>query len=450
MKINGRDLLLGTLDGRTGPRVPWIPYTGVHVGSLKGYDAKAVLKDESILLECLKEAYSLYSPDGLPVIFDLQVEAEILGCELVWDSKAPPSVKTHVLQDTKELSLKMPARDDGRIPLIVDVMQALKNDIGTETALYGLVCGPLTLASHLRGMNIFMDMFEDPDYVSKLIAFCSDVCLKMSEYYLGAGMDVIAVVDPMVSQISPDTFGQFMLEPLKNIFSELRGRKAYTSLFVCGDATKNVEAMAQTGPHCISIDENIDMAVAKKITDKYNIVISGNIPLTSVMLLGNQKDNQKFAVDTIDRIGNDRFILAPGCDMPYDVPRENIIGITQAVQNYEATHEFLKHYLKEEEDIEVELPDYDNLEKPLVEVFTLDSAACAACAYMKEAAVEMYELYAGKIDFTEYKITLKENIARAGKLNITNIPCILINGKLVYSSIIPDRSSFRAEIDKLL
>ena len=49
------------------------------------------------------------------------------------------------------------------------------------------------------------------------------------------------------------------------------------------------------------------------------------------------------------------------------------------LENYEATSF---------ENIEVAIPDYGNLEKPLVEVFTLDSATCAACGYMMVAVNE--------------------------------------------------------------
>ena len=43
----------------------------------------------------------------------------------------------------------------------------------------------------------------------------------------------------------------------------------------------------------------------------------------------------------------------------------------------------VKNYVAAEDDIAVELPDYENLPRPLIEVFTLDSATCAACTYMK-------------------------------------------------------------------
>ena len=59
------------------------------------------------------------------------------------------------------------------------------------------------------------------------------------------------------------------------------------------------------------------------------------------------------------------FILAPGCDMPYHVPVENVIGIAQAVLEPDKVREMLKNYVAQEDDIDIVLPDYEHLEKPL-------------------------------------------------------------------------------------
>ena len=77
------------------------------------------------------------------------------------------------------------------------------------------------------------------------------------------------------------------------------------------------------------------------------------------------------------------------------------------------------------------------MERPLIEVFTLDSATCAACAYMLDAAQRVAAELGERVEMVEYKITVPENIARMAKLGITNLPSILINGELKYSSIIP-------------
>ena len=243
-----------------------------------------------------------------------------------------------------------------------------------------------------------------------------------------------------------------MTEPYTELFAHIREQGAFSSFFVCGDATRNIEVMCQTSPDSISVDENVDLLAAKQITDRYNVAIGGNIPLTSIMLLGNQQDNMKFAVDLLDSIPEKRnFILAPGCDMPYNVPVENCIGVAQAALETDAVREMVKNYQAEEIDTsDVVLPDYEHLTKPLVEVFTLDSAQCAACGYMMGAANQAKETFGDKIDMVEYKFIYKENVARCVKMGVPNLPSMYINGELKYRSIIPTKAELEAAINEAI
>lgn len=449
-----KELLFKTLRHEVTERAPWVPFAGVHAGKLTGVDATEILTDEDKLVDALMEVNRLYKPDGQPVVFDLQLEAEILGCDLVWAKDGPPSVASHPLADTMNIPCRctLPTPDAGRMPMVLSAMRRMKAAVGETTALYGLLCGPFTLASHLRGNDIFMDMYDDDEYVKDLMSFCTDSAKKMIDMFVDAGMDVIAIVDPLVSQISVDHFEEFLSEPFAEIFRYIREeKKVFSSFFVCGNATRNIEVMCKTSPDSISVDENVDIMAAKAICDKYNVVIGGNIPLTSVMLHGTQQDNMKFVVDMLAKLDEYKnFIVAPGCDMPYAVPVENTIGAAQAVLNTADSAKMVENYTSATFDIEVDLPDYANLERPLVEVFTLDSATCAACTYMMGAANVVKGTFREKIDLVEYKFTEKENIARCIKMGVTNLPCIYINGQLKFSSIIPSTEELESAINEVL
>ncbi len=386
----------------------------------------------------------------MPVIFDLQVEAEILGCDLRWSDKAPPMVVNHPFSEEMNFIEKIPEQGEGRLPIIIDVMKTLKKAIGDDTALFGLVCGPLTLASHLRGTNFYLDLVINPEYATDLLSYTSEVAKAMSTFYIEAGMDIIAVVDPVVSQISPNMFNSYLKNEFSNIFSNIHSQDAFSSFFVCGDATKNLDLMCKSNPNSIFVDENIDMVDAHEILSKYNIILGGNIPLTTTMLFGTQQDNMKYVVDLFDQIGKDNLIIAPGCDMPYDIPFENVVGVVEAVQEPDLIRKSLENYHKKEIDLEIELPNYHKLHKPLIEVFTIDSEVCAACGYMLETAVDVKKKFGDKIDLVEYKWIKLENIHRAKKLNIEHLPCILINGEVKYSSIIPAKDKLYNEIEKYL
>ncbi len=450
-----KGLLFDVLSHKKVSRPGWVPFAGVHAGKLCGHSPEDMLKDPQKLIEALREVHKLYQPDGMPIAFDLQIEAEILGCELKYSPDGPPQVVSHPLQGDKRIPCDclMPDEHSGRLPVVLEATRQMKEEVGEEVALYGLVCGPFTLASHLRGTEIFIDMYDDMDYVKKLVEYCQRFIETVSQLYIDAGADVVAVVDPLVSQISKDHFKEVLDKPYRDVFSFLREKDVYSSFFVCGDATRNIEAMCETAPDSISIDENIDMKPAKKITDSYNVALGGNIPLTTVMLHGSQQDNMKYAIDLIDELENSEqnLIISPGCDMPYDTPPENTIGIAQAVRDPMKTRESLKNYTAASESpMDVDLPDYNNLKKPLVEVFTLDSETCAACTYMMGAANKAKERFGDKIDIVEHKFTQKETIARCQKMGVTNLPAIYINGELKFSSIIPSLDELSGKIQQVL
>lgn len=444
----GKELVFQALRHEKTDTVPWVPFAGVHAGKLKGYTAEEVLTDSDKLYESLMEVNRMYMPDGMPVLFDLQVEAEILGCNLLWARDNPPSVRSHPLAKDKSLPCKcmIPTRESGRLPMILEVMERLKASIGETTALYGLVCGPFTLASHLRGTNIFMDMVKEPSYVKELIDFCTEVCLAVTELYIEAGMDVIAVVDPLVSQVSPKHIEVMLSDGFTAVFDYIRSKGALSCFFVCGNATKQIEVMCKMGPDGVSVDENVNLVTAKEVTDRYNITIGGNIPLTTTMLLGNQEDNMKAVVDLLDSLDHHNLIISPGCDMPYDTPIENTVAAAQAVKHTAEARKMIENYTVVIDDIEVEIPDYANLDKVLIEMFTLDPEQCAACAYMVNSVVDIYDEIKDIADYKVYKYNVREDIARTRKMGIANLPTMCVNGEQKWISIIPSKEELLSEI----
>ncbi len=440
----GKELIYKALRHEKTDSIPWVPFAGVHAGQLKGYTAEQMLKNSDNIVESLIEVQKLYMPDGMPVLFDLQVEAEILGCDLLWAKDNPPSVHSHPLEGENKgipCTCKIPTKEDGRIPVILDAMERVKKEIGDKVALYGLICGPLTLASHLRGTELFTDMMKDKEYVVELLDFCAQVAIKMAEYYIDAGMDVIAVVDPLISQVSPKMISKLMHDAYTSVFDYIRSRGALSCFFVCGNASKQIRVMCEMEPDGISVDENVNLPEAKKISDEFNICIAGNIPLTTTMLHGTQQDNIKCVLDEIDSIEDTsrNFIISPGCDMPYATPRENTIACSQAVKNPESSRELVKNYSSSFDDIEVDIPDYAGSDKVIVELFLLDPNQCAACQYMKASAMDSLPEISDIAEVREYKYFIKEDIARTQKMGVAQLPSLYIDGECAWSSIIPPR-----------
>ena len=449
MSENGKDMLIKALKGEKTSRPPWLPFVGCHGGMLIGEKADDYLQSSDLIVAGLEKAKELYQPDGLPVMFDLQIEAEILGCDLNWAKEVPPSVVSHPLASGKSIE-DLPKLDaqDGRMPIVVDALQRLKSSIGDDTALYGLVCGPFTLALHLLGNDIFLKMFDDPQGVKDVLDFCADTAIASADIYLDNGADVIALVDPMTSQISPEHFEEFVAEYMNRAFDHIRSRGGLSSIFVCGDVTRNLAAMVKTRADNVSVDEQIDMENLKQLCAEEGKSFGGNIKLTSVLLLGDEDDAKLETVDIIEKCGTEGFILAPGCDLPYAVPPANLQAVAEMVHD-EYARDVARTITSKQADSfdDIELPDYSSGEAVLIDVITLDSTSCAPCQYMMEAVEKAAEAAKVKCYVNEHKIKVREGIGMMMKLGVQNLPTICINGEVAFASIIPDQNKLVAAIE---
>lgn len=449
--MSNKKLIMDALQCRETPRAPWLPYVGVHGANLLGVSAADYLHRADLIVRGQQEAAVRYQADGVPVVFDLQLEAEVLGCRLVWADDAPPSVASHPARSCAEViqmdSINFHA---GRLPVAAKATRGLVDAFGESLAVYGLICGPFTLLSHLRGSELFLDMLMDPEATLAAIDWCTDRAVEMAGFYLEHGADVIAIVDPMVSQISVEHFEEFVSEAVSRVADAVHEGDAPASLFVCGDATRNLEAMFQTRCDNLSVDENVDLALLRALARKHRKSYGGNIRLTMALLLGKEDDASLDAIRCLDEGSGPGFILAPGCDLPFATPTENLRAVAR--MNLDPYQRDVARQTAKAGSFdwlnEIELPDYDEEEAVILDCVTLDSAACAPCQYMMDAARAAAAQASVPVQVKEHKIKRREGIGVMCRLDVKNVPTICIDGVPEFISIIPDANTLVAAIER--
>jgi len=471
--MKGKELIYKAIRLEKCERAPWVPFVGVHGAYLIDCDSESYLKSKELIIKGVNAAIDKYDPDGIPVVFDLQLEAEALGCKVIWAKENPPSVVGHPLAEGVSLDeLKIPGAE-GRVAIVLEAARELRAQ-HPNIALYGLVTGPFTLGLHLLGTDIFMQMFMDETGVHKLMKFCTNVAKEMSRLYAEAGCDIIAIVDPMTSQIGTDQFDAFVSEYMKDIFGHIRKLGKYSSFFVCGDAQHNIEAMCNCMPDNVSIDENIPLDYVKDVCLSKGISFGGNLKLTATLLLGSVTDSEKDTLDCLAKGGERGFILAPGCDLPYRTVIDNLTAVKDiatdkykreiaqvlhtknlnaAKENIKASNigsqaepeisevEINKFKIETNRDIENELKTqaetYPALPKVKVDVITLDSASCAPCQYMMNAVLKATKPLGSSVITEEFKIKESRGLSMMNVLGVKKIPTICIDGEVCFSSTIP-------------
>ena len=463
--MKGKELIYKAIRLEKCERAPWVPFVGVHGAYLIDCDSESYLQSKELIVKGVNAAIKQYEPDGIPVVFDLQLEAEALGCKVIWAKENPPSVIGHPLAEGVSLDeLKIPVAE-GRIAVVLDAAKELR-DQNPDIALYGLVTGPFTLGLHLLGTDIFMQMFMDQAAVQRLMRFCTDVSKEMSRLYAEAGCDIIALVDPMTSQIGTDQFDTFVSEYMKEIFSHIKKLGKYSSFFVCGDAQHNIEAMCNCIPDNVSIDENIPLDFVRDICLSKGISFGGNLKLTATLLLGTVADSEKDALECLAKGGERGFILAPGCDLPYKTVVENLTAVKDiATDKYKrqiaevllsknsnvakdsfernqmgfSAHEIIENESNThiENELRAQAATYLTSSVVKVDVITLDSASCAPCQYMMNAVLKATEHFGSSVKTEEFKIKESRGLEMMKVLGVRKIPTICIDGEVCFSSNIP-------------
>lgn len=324
--------LLDALNGKQTDMAAWLPYVGVHAAYLMDLPADQYLRDPGLHARGVVDAARLYRADGMPLLFDLSVEAHALGCDLKWWTDNVPSIITHPLagQTIEEAGLKMFDRDSGRWPQIFEAAALVKPGLDElDCGMVGLVCGPMTIASHLAGVRIFTDCYKDKERAAAICRFAGEACLQSVKFYLEMGCDVIALVDPVASQIKAPTFREFVTPNTQASWQAIHEAEKVSAYFICGDCLKVLDEVCDIGAQSIAIDEQLNLNNVREKALARGIGFCGNLKLTLSLSLGLISPRED-ALVSLAGGGNMGYVLAPGCDMPYDVPKEHLLQVVEA------------------------------------------------------------------------------------------------------------------------
>jgi uroporphyrinogen decarboxylase len=328
--------------------VPLLGYPGLQ---LTKTTVLQVLTDGNAHFETICALVDKFKPDAIFYIMDLTVEAEALGAKINFSANQSPSVGGHIISselDLKNLSVPDPARS-GRMPLFLGVMEKMKKSLGIPKAAY--VIGPLTLAGEIVGVkNLMKILIRSADFGQKILEFTTRVSKGYARALVEAGADIVCLLEPTAVLVSPRHFSLFSKPYIEEIAQSLR---AVTVLHICGNTTLLIPEMITTKVHGISIDSVVDlvgvlgqlkngMAVIGNIDPMKAMVFdSPQVIREKVLALRRRASAEEKFFSALCHKGfhsggpgqkgfHSNFILSSGCDLPPEVPLENVAAFMAA------------------------------------------------------------------------------------------------------------------------
>jgi MtaA/CmuA family methyltransferase len=280
----------------------------------------------------VQEAFDL---DILQAISDPYREAADCGLDVSFPEDSLPISHGPLLADPADLArLRPPTPEDG--PRMSDRLAAVRlfrEAAGGHVPVMGWVEGALAEAADLRGVaNLLTDLIDRPEWVAELLEVCVELEIAFARAQVAAGADIIGLGDAIASQVSPRLYRQFALPYEKRIVAALHEMGALARLHICGNTTRILSDMAETGADIIDIDWMVDMGrAAEAFGDR--AAACGNQDPVAVMLRGTPED-VRATVRACMAVGGPRSFSAAGCEIPDETPHANLLAHAAALREW--------------------------------------------------------------------------------------------------------------------
>jgi len=303
-------------------RIPIIPLIGNPGAKIIGKSLKDCLTNAETQASALVALYKEIQPDGMFAMMDLTVEAEYLGCELIFNENDPPAVLQPAFEKIHDIEKLFANKNTGgRMPLFAEVIEKVKRVIDVPICAY--VIGPFTLAGQIMNLGLAMKSTrKSPKFLHMALKECSRIIIEYIKLLEDAGVDLVCILEPSAMMISGNHFNEFSGQYCEDIIS--KGISRMSVLHICGDTNHLIPEMLSTKPDGLSLDKQVNLAdIQGTIND--GTVLIGNIDPVGVLTFSDPKTVEKESVKIIDSMkekGN--FIFSTGCDVPQEAPLENL------------------------------------------------------------------------------------------------------------------------------
>ena len=345
--MNSLERVRRAAKGDFGDRVPVGPYLASWTAKWTGIPLSDYCTDGQAMARAQLLAWEKLGTDIIFPDSDNYYLAEAFGCKtIINQNEIPTLVQPAIDQFEQVFDLEVPdPYHDGRMPVILEAIERIHSRVGDEVCIRVPGTGPFSVASSLVGVERFLGEMglvhngkgeTKRETVMRMLDLTTSALIRFGLAELKAGAHLLQCGDSLASTnvISPEMYRTWVLPKHQQIFKAWKEAGALTVLHICGNTTRILDYLAQTGADIIAIDHAVDLRLAKqRIGDQ--VCLIGNIDPVSTMLFGSVTDVEQAARTCLEASAlGGGYILGTGCEVPRDAPLENLQALIRVGQSH--------------------------------------------------------------------------------------------------------------------
>jgi MtaA/CmuA family methyltransferase len=327
MQMTGLERTLNFINGSTVDRLPFHPIMMRIVSHIPGVNYRDYCIDPQQHCDAAVEMAEKLNLDWVTVMSDPYAESEAFGMEIDYPDNALPHEKGLLINDPMVDIDKLTVpnwKEHYRLKGRIEQIANFSSNGNDQYFIVGWVEGAVAEYADLRGLgDTCMDFYDCPEKVNQALDIITESALNLITAQVEAGAHCIGIGDAVCSQIGPELYKEFAYEREKVLVDHIHSLGALAKIHICGDTTKIVPYLAQSGADIIDIDH---LASDMKLFASYlndSQVLSGNIDPVSIIANGSPEQIKAYVKNTHKQT-NGRTIVSAGCEIVPDTPIENL------------------------------------------------------------------------------------------------------------------------------
>ena len=341
--MNSMERVVATLSHQEPDRVPVYPILSGISRKLVGATYKEWSTNADICAAALLKAREDYEQDCIVTLIDLSVECEAWGPDLIYpeDEACHPNFSNPLIKEIEDYNKikKVDYRTGERMMMHIETCKKLVAAANGEFPVVAFVFGPLGVLSMLRNQQeMYMDLYDDPEAVSKAAREINETLKEYCEALLDTGvngimLDTLFASGSIMSKEMWDEMEGGLVEELADVIHAGGG---LVMIHNCGEKIYFDVQIKRMKPCAISFlyppDDCVDFVECKEKYGKGITLIGCVTP--AIAFHGTDEEWDRQCIEHVEAMKEGGgFVLATGCEYPANASFEKARRMVEIAKN---------------------------------------------------------------------------------------------------------------------
>ena len=252
----------------------------------KAGDFMALCSNPELACEVTLQPLDRYPQLDAAILFsDILTIPDAMGLGLYFEEGEGPRFKKPVRTE-KDIAALTVVDTAKQLSYVTDAVSTIARELNGRVPLIGFSGSPWTLATYMIEGGSSRDfvraktlLYNQPQVLEQLLTKLADSVINYLNAQIEAGAQAVQIFDTWGGALSDASYRQFSLAPMQRIVQglhkEFAGRAIPVILFTKGGGLW-LEAMADTGAHCLGLDWTCDIGAARRRVGE-RVALQGNM-----------------------------------------------------------------------------------------------------------------------------------------------------------------------------